>query len=212
MSNNTTRLLIIWNVVLTALAGWALFRPASPAEPQASPEPTPPVVVQRDSTALKDAHIAYFFMDSLQQRYALVKEQGDRLRAEGRRLETNLQSEMSKAQSRYQALMGKDHTYSTQAEIQKDEEELQSLMGRIQELQSRSEQQLARMEVDMLSSISLEIEGFLEEYNRAAGFDYIFSVQNGGQIWVGNPDLDITDEVIAGLNARHAANKKADRK
>jgi Skp family chaperone for outer membrane proteins len=63
----------------------------------------------------------------------------------------------------------------------------------------------------MLQEISDELKAFLEEYNKQAGFDYIFSVQNGGQVWVGNENLDITDDLVNGLNARHRA-RKATRK
>jgi len=34
-------------------------------------------------------------------------------------------------------------------------------------------------------------------------------VQNGGQVWVGNKDLDISNDLIAGLNARYQASKGA---
>ncbi|MCB0783166.1 MAG: OmpH family outer membrane protein, partial [Flavobacteriales bacterium] len=149
------------------------------------------------------ARIAYFFMDSVQQGYEKVRESGDRFRNESRRLEQNMQREMQRAQGRYEELMRKDHTYSTQAEVERDQAEVQQLMGSIQELQARSERELAALEVRMLSEISLEIEAFLEEYNEHAGFDYILSVQDGGQIWVGNDELDITSEVLNGLNSRH---------
>ena len=110
--------------------------------------------------------------------------------------------------------MRKDHTHSTQAEIERDQAEVQQLMGSIQELQARSERELANLEVRMLSEISLEIEAFLEEFNEEAGFDYILSVQDGGQIWVGNEELDITRNVLDGLNSRHRdakARKAGDR-
>jgi outer membrane protein len=103
--------------------------------------------------------------------------------------------------------MAKDHTYSTKAELQADEAELQGLMGKIQEMQANSEQRLANLEVEMLSKISEDIMEFLKEFNKTAGYDYIFSVQSGGQIWVGNPDLDISNAVISGLNQRHRTSK-----
>ncbi|MEZ4805885.1 MAG: OmpH family outer membrane protein [Flavobacteriales bacterium] len=212
MSKNITILLILWNVVLTGLLGWSLLRVPSTAsnvagtaaetlEPDASM-----MVTARDSGVLKEARIAYFIMDSVQKNFAMVKEQGDRLRGEGQRLQNNLEKEMSKAQQRYEQLMTKDHTYSTKADIQKDELELQGLGAKIQELQARSEQQLARMEMESLSRISEVIEGFLTDYNAKAGFDYIFSVQSGGQIWTGNDELDITAEVVNGLNSLHRSN------
>jgi outer membrane protein len=215
MNKNLSLLLILWNVVLSAVLGWSLLRSPQAGEiVEASTEETEftPIVVDRDSTALKDARIAYFFMDSVQQRFELVKEQGDRYRTEGRKLESDLQNEMGKAQKRYQELMAKDQTYSTKTQILQDEQELQGLVGKIQELQARSEERLARLEVEMLSSISGEIMDFLAEYNATAGFDYILSVQNGGQIWVGNKDLDVTQDVIEGLNRKHRARKSTPNK
>jgi hypothetical protein len=37
-------------------------------------------------------------------------------------------------------------------------------------------------------------------------------VQNGGQIWVGNKDLDVTQDVIEGLNRKHRARKSTPNK
>lgn len=208
MSKNTSLLLIVWNVVLTALLGWVLLRKpavttdnAALANDEAADQD--PIFSPPDTIARPDARIAYFLMDSVQEGFTMVKEQSDKLKGEGRRLESQLQNEMAKAQNRYQELMAKDHTYSTKADIQKDEQELQGLAAKIQELQARSEQQLARMEVEILSRIAGEIEDFLTDYNATAKYDYIFSVQNGGQIWTGNPGLDITADVVGGLNARH---------
>jgi outer membrane protein len=215
MNKNLSLLLIVWNVVLSAVLGWSLLRgPQADASAEISAEEDvpAPVMVERDSSALKDARIAYFFMDSVQQRFEMVKEQGDRYRTEGRKLEGDLQNEMAKAQKRYQELMAKDQSYSTKTQILEDEQELQGLVGKIQELQARSEERLARMEMEMLSSISGEIMDYLAEYNETAGFDYILSVQNGGQIWVGNKDLDVTQDVVDGLNRKHRARKTTPKK
>lgn len=215
MSKNTSLLLIVWNVVLSALLGWSLLRrpsATSPVENHALSEAEGELVatpVERDTTALKDARIAFFYMDSVQKKYELIAEKDKRFRSEGQRLEGSLKSEMTKAQARYEELMRKDHTYSTQAEVAKDEQELQALMARIQGQQANSEEQLARLEAQMLTEITTELRDYLNVYNRSAGFDYIFSVQNGGQVWVGNAGLDISDDLIRGLNERHRASKAA---
>lgn len=208
MSKNTSYLLILWNVVLSVLLGWSLARKttSAPVEDHAATiVSTERPAMERDTAALQDARIAFFYMDSVQKKYELIAEKDKRFRSEGQRLEGNLKSEMAKAQARYEELMRKDHTYSTQAEVAKDEQELQGLMARIQGQQARSEEQLARMEAEMLTEITKELREHLGAFNQRAGFDYIFSVQNGGQIWVGNPGLDVTDELINGLNERYRA-------
>lgn len=215
MSKNISILLIVWNVILSAFAVRSLMVNSAGAEPVVVENNTdaglgtPQPLVVRDTAALKEARIAYFYMDSVQKNYELIAEKDKRFRSEGQRLENSLKNEMSKAQARYDELMRKDHTYSTQAEVAKDEQELQGLMARIQGQQAQSEEQLARMEAQMLTEITKELKDHLEEYNRSAGFDYIFSVQNGGQVWVGNKDLDISNDLIAGLNARYQASKGA---
>jgi outer membrane protein len=212
MSKNTSLLLLVWNVLLTLGLGWSLMRTPTPpvtAAVVAGPEDTelPVPLLTRDSVALANARIAYFHMDSVQTRFELIQEKDARFKKEGQRLESNLQNEMAKAQARYEELMKKDQSYSTQAEVRQDESELQGLMGKIQQMQQRSEQQLMVLEAEMLNEITAELKGFLEEYNKQAGFDYIFSIQNGGQIWVGNQGLNVTDDMVQGLNARHRARK-----
>lgn len=218
MSKIPTPLLIIWNILLTAGLAWALWpaptveHDAGAADGQDATTNDVPVITptfSADSLHGAVARIAYFHMDSVKERYDLIKEKDDSFKREGKRLETNLQGELARAQARYEELMKKDHTYSTQAELKQDEAELQGLMGRIQQLQAQGEERLMRLEAEMLQEITGEIQAFLEDYNRQAGFDYIFSIQSGGQIWVGDHALNITSDMVNGLNARHRAGRKA---
>ncbi len=219
MNRNTTLLLIVWNLVLTALVAWGLMRaPATPQTAAADTDTTDSTAIDlalaapRDTGALTDARIAFFLMDSVQRKFELIKEKDDSFAAEARRLQSGIESKQAKAQSRYQELMAKDHAYSTQAEVDKDEKELQGLAAELQQMQADGEQRMARMEGEMLKEITDELQDYLKVYNEAAGFDYIFSVQGGGQIWVGNDDLNITTDVVDGLNARHRARKGAKKK
>ena len=217
MSRTLTLLIIFWNIVLSILLGYALTNGKSPAQiAEKDPEPDveqidpqEPGSFTNDTINKIDARIAYFSMDSVENNYALVKESADRVRAEGRRLESELGKEIQRAQGRAQELATKDHTYSTQAQIQADQEEFQRLEMQIQELRMKSQDRIDELQIKMLSEIASEVEEFLKEYNQQAGFDYIFSIQDGGQIWVGNEKLDITADVVNGLNQRHRAGKKA---
>jgi Skp family chaperone for outer membrane proteins len=217
MAKIPSPLLIAWNILLTAGLAWALWptgtggggTPTSEAEGIGMEEVPMTPSFTADSLRNKVARIAYFHMDSVKERYELIKEKDDSFKREGKRLETNLQGELARAQARYEELMKKDHTYSTQTELKQDEAELQGLMGRIQQLQAQGEERLMRLEAEMLGEITAEIQAFLEEYNKQAGFDYIYSIQSGGQIWVGDHALNITSDMVTGLNARHRAGRKA---
>jgi outer membrane protein len=208
---NRTALIIAWNVLLTALLAWSLLRgPGGGAAHVADPAGDTAGIAVRtpmDTAALKDARIAYFIMDSIQNNYELVKESADRVRNEGQRLEGDLMKEMGKAEARARELAAKDHTYSTKAEVEADEREFQELQQRIQQMRASSQDKIDELQIRMLQRITQEIQAYLAEYNKAAGHDYIFSIQEEGQIWVGNAGLDITQAVVDGLNARHRAAK-----
>jgi len=212
MNKSTGTLLIVWNLVLSGLLGWALLRTPSTsggADAVGAADSTGYVmpVIKRDTAALKEARIAYINTDSLQEQFDLVKEREDYFRSEGRRMEGALADKMAKAKARYNELMAKDQTYSTQEQMQADENELKGLAEEIQNQQATSQERLDKMQMDMMKEITDELVGYLKEYNKTAGFDYIFSVQNGGQVWVGNEGLDISDELINGLNERYRASK-----
>lgn len=207
-------LLVCWNILLTGAIVWSLTRARVPDRLlkqkldgiQTKVEEPATVPVVRD-TEFPEAKIAYFMMDSVEEHFELVKESAARVRSEGQRMENRLQSEMQKAQARYNELMTKDHAYSTQAELKADQDELERLAEKIQDLQMESQNKLDRMQMELLAEISGEIKDFLEQYNKQAGFDYIFSIQDAGQIWVGNKGLDITRQLVDGLNAEHLSKK-----
>jgi Skp family chaperone for outer membrane proteins len=207
-------LLVFWNILLTGAIIWSLTRARVPERilkekltGMQDPGEALPLPALSDSTPVPEARIAYFMMDSVQANFELVSESAARVRSEGQRMEGNLQREMQKAQARYNELMGKDHTYSTQAELKADQAEVEQLGQKIQQMQASSQDQLDELQTKMLMDITGQIQQFLEDYNKTAGFDYIFSIQDAGQIWVGNKGLDITPAVVSGLNARHRARK-----
>jgi len=207
-------LLVLWNILLTGAIIWSLTRARVPERilkekltGLQDPQDDPAATMDPDSLTMPEARIAFFMMDSVQNNFELVRESADRVRSEGQRMEGNLQREMQKAQARYQELMSKDHTYSTQAELKADQAEVEKLGERIQELQLNSQNQLDELQTRMLIDITGQIQQFLESFNQTAGYDYIFSIQDAGQIWVGNKQLDITPAVVSGLNAQHRARK-----
>ena len=199
--------LIVWNVILTALLGWSVSCNKVSAGSNGSPDETSVVVSSRDSTDLKDARIAFFFIDSLREHLDLMKERGAHYKNEAQRLSDQWDKELGKAQAEAQALGQKDPTYSTKAEMEADQRHMDELQQKIGELKQNSEVRMQQLEMDILAEVSSQIEAFLKEYNATAKYDYIISVEPGGQIWVGNQDLDISEDMIAGMNAQYKAKK-----
>ncbi|MFT3885205.1 MAG: OmpH family outer membrane protein [Flavobacteriales bacterium] len=211
MSNKNTIVFVLWNLLLTGLVVWLLVgrKGAAASGSVALADSTAVTPVVRDTAALKSGRIAFFLMDTLKSRYELVKASVDRVQGEGQRMQDNFRRQYEKAQARAQELATKDHTYSTKAEVEQDEKEFRKLQESLQELQGHMQNSFDEIQAKALSEIASELKTYLEEYNKTAGFDYIFSIQDEGQIWVGNKGLDITGDIVDGLNARYRAAKAA---
>ena len=66
----------------------------------------------------------------------------------------------------------------------------------IDNLQRTTEQELAQQQLQLNDSV----ENFIKQYNKTKGYDAILFKAAGVYF---NPDLDITKEIIDGLNARY---------
>lgn len=168
-------------------------------------------IIELDTTKMVtkdvDAKIAYFEMDSVIQSYELMQEKSEMLQNEEKRLTRKLEAEQRSAQIRYNELMNKDRTYSTMAEVEADQQEVEALMANVQKLEESSMNDLMLLQQDVMVLIVKNLQDFLTEYNEVQGFDYIISMQPDGQIWSGNPSLDITIDVLNGLNENYNEQK-----
>lgn len=108
-------------------------------------------------------------------------------------------------QSAIESLMSK---YQQQMQNnQMDEAAYKKAMQDIQSRQSAAEKELGQMQVKISNRmveaqkvVNDSIMNFIEEYNRQFGYDAIF--MKAATLYI-DPALDITDEVLEGLNARY---------
>lgn len=211
MSRTTLSLLIAWNVALTALLAWSLLggRGDGASRSTAGDDGTTAThtAMHLDTAALSEARIAYFTLDSLRKHTDMLKEARSTFEKEEVRQRGKAEKEARDIERRMRELYGKDHTYSTQAELQADERTMMELNERMRDLAEESETHLMMLGERFKMEFSALLQQVLAEYNAAAGFDYIISVEPGGQVWVGNPGLDITPAIIEAMNRHHKAKK-----
>ncbi len=213
MSKNIGIVLLVWNLLLTVLVGWSLTRSgpsqghdmegegASPASDLVATT-SDTLVAAKDPAALKDAKIAFFRMENIREQLPYFKTMRDKVTAEENRLQRELQGAQSRLEARYKKYMTDDHTYSTKAELEAEENTLKKMDEDIRIQAQEAQDQMTRLGDKYLIEFSETLQDFLKTYNEEARFDYIISLEPGGQVWPGNEDLDITDIVIAGLDKR----------
>ena len=81
----------------------------------------------------------------------------------------------------------------------------EALMMRQQKFVEAREQALEKLTVQeeaLNDSVHNDLIGFLKEFNKAYGYDFIFGYQRGSGILLANDSLDITGDVVKGINKK----------
>jgi outer membrane protein len=159
------------------------------------------------STGSNDFRIAYFDIDSLQEKYQYFKGVSGQMKQK----EANLSSQMDALQNTYQKrlkeLQEKGPTM-TQSEGEAAQREVAQMQQKFQQRQMSMEQDLKKHQVDLMTDVRNKIENYLKEYNKEKGYAFILSYEPGFMLYYKDSVYDITDDVITGLNEQYNAEKK----
>ena len=162
-----------------------------------------------DTTLLKNAKIAYINIDSLNEKYEYIKDKSKEIRGRQSAIEgslnsmyTTFQQEVADLQQAAQAGI------RPESELKKEEARLQQkqmeIANKEKQLQVLGEE-VAATQSDMLQNVSK----FIERYNNNK-FDYIlaYTTNNISSVLYANSSLEITNEIVNGLNEEYRKNKK----
>jgi len=160
----------------------------------------------KDSGTSYGNKVAYIDLDSLQSSYEYYKI----LKADFERKQVASNNEVANLQKRYQTramqLQQKGATMTPQ--------EQEAAMNEINQMQQGLQAKKQSLDNDLFNSnskmkedILTKIQNFLKEYNKDGRFDYVFSYEPGLMFYKDSA-LNITPDVINGLNELHAKSKK----
>ncbi len=156
-------------------------------------------------------NIRYYNMDSVMANYDLVKTYNETNLRATRELENAMQSRQGELQRLANNIQQKvqSNGYLSEASYNADMQDLnrkqQQAESYLGGLQARAQQEALRQQAEFLDSIN----NFLVYYNQDKHYDAIL-IYSPGQYF--NPALDITADVISGLNARYKNTAKVDDK
>ncbi len=149
----------------------------------------------------------YVDLDTVLSRYNLAKDYNEEML----RMQTNMESAYKSHQNKIQnfaANMQKklqNNTYLSESSYKADEQALGSMQNEAQNAMARLQSQLESSALKAQQAVNDSIEKFIAEYNKTRGYDAIFV--KASTLYI-NPELDITNEVVEGLNARYNKVKK----
>jgi Skp family chaperone for outer membrane proteins len=190
--------LIAWNVLLTAALAYLFF--TSPGKNASVPRP----MAANDSLPAESNSsltIAFVNIDTLQSQYELFSQKRKQMEQKQKSSESLFARRMEEFQKEY---LEAEQSAPTMTRTQLEETQLR-LQQRQLELQQLQEKLQTDFQKD-LTTINKELEdslnSFIEDYNSGKQYSYILSHTSGGGILYGAPALDITGDVVTGMNAR----------
>jgi outer membrane protein len=153
-----------------------------------------------------DFRIAYFDIDSLQDKYEYFKDASTEIKAKESNVNSQLNALQDSYQKRVKELQEKGPTM-TQAEGEAAQREYAQMQQKYNQRQMALEQDLKKHQIELMTTVRNKIENYLKEYNKDKGYAFILSYEPGFMLYYRDSVYDITDDVIRGLNSEYEKEK-----
>ncbi len=168
-----------------------------------------PATLATNTGSLKDAKIAYLNIDSLDFQYEFIQDNSKEMRARQAGLEGQYNSMVAKFQADYQELQQAAQAgLRSEAELTKEKTRLEQMQYEIASKEKQMQgltEEVAKKQGEMLRKVS----EFIARFNNGR-YDYILAyTANVSSVLYAKPGLDLTREILTGLNTEYRAAKKA---
>ncbi|HTA63166.1 MAG TPA: OmpH family outer membrane protein [Bacteroidia bacterium] len=172
-----------------------------------------PATLAANNVNLKDAKIAYLNIDSLDYKYQYIVDNSKEYANKQMALESQLNSMAAKFQADYQDFQQAAQAgVRGEAELSKQKAQLEQQQYDAAAKQKQLEnlgEEVAKKRGDMLKRVS----NFIARYNNGK-YDYIlaYTTANISSVLYAKPGLDITKEIVDGLNTEYKTEKSSPKK
>jgi len=194
--------MLIWNVVLSVVAGVLLFLQFGSKKSKGSTTKNMTV----DTATNKQFRIAYFEMDSVENNFNVVKDVKAEIAAKDVEYANAINRIDEVYRNKYNELNSKAETMTQEERAAAQNTLLQlgeTLKGQKQDLDQKYQDFIMRKNLD----VKKKIEDYLEEYNKGKDYSYIISYEQG-LFYFKDTAYNITAELIRGLNEHYKQVKK----
>ncbi len=157
--------------------------------------------IKASAAAGAGTKVAYFEIDSIQNNYEFFKEVKSSLQVKDMENAKQLTALKNAFAAKYQDLQ-KNGQSLTQAEVASRQQELAQLEKNYTNKEQQLSQELQEESFKRLQEVKKKIETFLEKYNKAKTFSYIFS-SNSDLMYYKDTAYDITSDIVKGLNGEY---------
>lgn len=154
--------------------------------------------------------IVYFNLDRVLEEYDMAND----LRSEVEAKVNAIQKDVDRRQKNLEnAAKDFENKYNkglmTSATIASQQKKLQQQQLNFQQFAQEKQQEIMEEQQVMMNKLADAIKTYVENYNEEKQYALILSNQASVPVITGDPSLDVTDEIIAGLNAEYVEAKKS---
>jgi outer membrane protein len=156
---------------------------------------------------VQNSGIVYINSDSLLEEYEFYKNAKSQLEASQGRIRAELKNQGERLQQEAELYQQQAIGMTDMQRAKKEEE----LTMKQQQLMQRKEELLSQLDEDQNKSseeLYSKLNQYLIKYNKGKNYQYVLGFQKGGGILFANDSLNITREVLVGLNKEYVETKK----
>ena len=151
--------------------------------------------------------IVYVQLDSLTSNYLMTKDLMGELEKKMNKLQADLANREKKFQANVSDFQNKaTKGLETRSKLEEIDQQLQIERQNLMQLGEKYRMDMAEEQTVMQRKILQAIMDYLKEYNKEKGYKYILGNAFDAKILYADPSLDVTVDVLNGLNARYKAN------
>lgn len=149
----------------------------------------------------------YVDIDTVLSKYNLAKDYNEEMTRKQTQMENELKSHQTSLQNKANSIQQKmqSNGYTSEASYKADADQYAAMQNNAQKKVGELETKFQNEAMKAQQTVQDSIDAFIKDYNLSHGYDAILF--KNATLYI-NPDLDITDEVIEGLNARYNKVKK----
>lgn len=159
-------------------------------------------------SAPKDLNIAYINSDSVLKYYDYFKVNRDKLESKGKKLDQDLRNRAQSFQNDYEAYQ-RNVSNLTIGQAKAVEEDLAKKQQNLQLYQQSLSQEMSVDEGKMTQELYKRVTDHLKVYGEQNGLQIVFKYDPTSDVLFGGPGLDITKQVVDGLNKEYALEKES---
>ena len=196
--------MLVINVLLVVAVGWLYFDFYG----KKSEKKAVQTVVNNTKSTAGNAPIAYVELDSLNEKITYIKEKRRALEAEQKVIESEWQRSMRSLEAQRDNFVKRGDAI-TQAEAEKFQGQLIEQQQKIEATKQNAAQRLSEKSYVFMDDIQSKLKTFLKEYNKDQRYMYILTSGTGLDYMIyRDSTLNITDDVIKGMNEKMSSLKK----